>query len=201
MSFFNSLHNCRVCANTPFSRIFGFEDDEEQPVQRRGRRGGGGSFTNDSVTDNGGDTRRTEEFEPRTPEEKLLLTRAWENYVHPRAKKMWGQEGLLHTILDNLASGINKSDDPVLGDDTTCVEWHEDFSAQDHLPILTIYQPKPTDSGGTEFEESLSHVNRVLVFLYADDASFGELETRTEPLVMACQNRNCVNLTHISLDD
>eukprot|EP00922_Rhytidocystis_sp_ex-Travisia-forbesii_P023415 GHVS01034339.1.p1 GENE.GHVS01034339.1~~GHVS01034339.1.p1 ORF type:complete len:199 (+),score=31.04 GHVS01034339.1:223-819(+) len=198
------MFKCRSCANTPFAAFFGLNGDEEEtpPKKKAGKRSEGGRNSNYAESE-GGSTTRTEDFEPRGPEEMKLLTRGWENYVHPRAKKMWSSGGQLHRILDNIARGCNRSDDPVLGDDQQCVEWHGDYSAEEGLPVMMILQPvtKEGMEDSEEFEEVLSHVNRVLVFLYADDSSFSELENRTEPLIMACGNKNCVNLTHISLDD
>eukprot|EP00922_Rhytidocystis_sp_ex-Travisia-forbesii_P013085 GHVS01019612.1.p1 GENE.GHVS01019612.1~~GHVS01019612.1.p1 ORF type:complete len:200 (+),score=29.98 GHVS01019612.1:224-823(+) len=199
------MFKCRSCANTPFAAFFGITADEEEtpPKRKTGKRNEGGGRAASYAGSEGGSTTRTEAFEPRCPEDMKMLARAWENYVHPRAKKMWSSGGQLHRILDNIARGCNQSDDPVLGDDRQCVEWHGSYSGEERLPVMIILQPVTKegveDSG--EFEEVLSHVNRVLVFLYADDSSFSELENRTEPLIMACGNRTCVNLTHISLDD
>eukprot|EP00922_Rhytidocystis_sp_ex-Travisia-forbesii_P023423 GHVS01034354.1.p1 GENE.GHVS01034354.1~~GHVS01034354.1.p1 ORF type:complete len:199 (+),score=23.95 GHVS01034354.1:160-756(+) len=192
---------CRSCANTRFAKLLGFGEDEEAPPKKTGKKSEGGRTG--SYAESEGSTTRTEVFEPRGPDDMKLLARAWENYVHPRAKKMWSLGGQLHRILDNIAKGCQRSDDPVLGDDQKCVEWHGEYSAEEALPVMMILQPVTKedmeDSG--DFEEVLSHVNRVLVFLYADDSSFSELENRTAPLTMACGNPNCVNLTHISLDD
>lgn len=116
---------------------------------------------------------------------------------------MWSSSGYLQEILMNIIAGCNRGDDPVLGDDSVCVEWHGNLIDEDELPVIDIYQPihREGAEGEPEFEKSTSHVNRVLVFLYADDSSFQELESRTETLTMACGNPRCVNLTHISLDE
>eukprot|EP00922_Rhytidocystis_sp_ex-Travisia-forbesii_P023422 GHVS01034353.1.p1 GENE.GHVS01034353.1~~GHVS01034353.1.p1 ORF type:complete len:183 (+),score=18.34 GHVS01034353.1:57-605(+) len=178
--------------------VFYGEEDQTPPKTKAGKLSEG-VRTGSYAEREGGSTTRTEVFRPRGPDAMKLLARAWENYVHPRAKKMWSTGGQLHRILDDVGRGCQSYDDPVLGDEQLCVDWYGEYSADEGLPVMMILQPVPYE-GMDDYYEVLSHVNRVLVFLYADDSAFRVLEERTAPLTMACGNNHCVNMTHISLD-
>jgi len=127
-------------------------------------------------------------------EEIQVLIRAWENYVHPRAKSFWQTSDVLYQILAQIARGVEKTADPVLGDDR-CVIWQGMLHSEDKRPVIRMTKPGET-------VESQTYVNRVLVFLFADDDSFNELQEKPKkPFAMACGDSKCVNLTHIALDD
>ena len=69
-------------------------------------------------------TRRViEEFQKRTSDEIKTCVRAWEQYAHPRAREFFPTRDMLDAVLEQLARGIHREDDPVLGDDTKCVYW------------------------------------------------------------------------------
>ncbi|CDJ49115.1 cyclin, putative [Eimeria brunetti] len=136
-----------------------------------------------------------ETFEPRSPEEMEALCRAWEHYVHPRAREFWQTSEARMEILQKIARGVHRGYDPVLGDDKQCVVWYGDLSEDDQLPVIRMVKPGET-------QESQTYVNRTLVFLYADEESFNELQEKPKrAFTMACANPLCVNLTHIALDD
>lgn len=123
------------------------------------------------------------------------LCRAWEHYVHPRAREFWQTSEARIEILQKIARGVHRGYDPVLGDDKQCVVWYGDLSEDDNLPVIRMVKPGET-------QESQTYVNRTLVFLYADEESFNELQEKPKKaFTMACANPLCVNLTHIALDD
>lgn len=194
------MWNCRVCSNTPFAALFGFGGAEEDKKKKKKRTG---SHHQDSASysNSEGDSAYTdryasqETFEPRSPEEIATLCRAWEHYVHPRAREFWQKSESRIEILKKIASGVHRDYDPVLGDDKQCVIWYGDLSEDDHLPVIRMVKPGET-------QESQTYVNRTLVFLYADEESFNELQEKPKKaFTMACANPLCVNLTHIALDD
>jgi len=110
-------------------------------------------------------------WEPRSPPEIHTVCTAWEEYVHPRAKQFWSTSESLHQLLAAIARGIDKMDDPIFGDEETCVIWHGEYGA-DGLPALRM--KKPGDAAGSH--DTLNSVHRALVFLYADETSFEELK-------------------------
>lgn len=48
-----------------------------------------------------------ETFEPRSPEEIATLCRAWEHYVHPRAREFWQTSEARIEILSEASEGLN----------------------------------------------------------------------------------------------
>lgn len=195
------MWRCRACSNTPFASLFGIVDpveaEKEKGKKKREERGSSSSMTGSIEGDSVYTDRHAshEAFEPRNAEETLTLCRAWENYVHPRAKEFWQSSDELLDILKKIAAGVHRNYDPILGDDRQCVIWHGDLSEEDRLPVVRMVKPG-------ESQESQTYVNRTLVFLYADEESFNELhEKPKKAFTMACGNPLCVNLTHIALDD
>lgn len=59
-----------------------------------------------------------------------------------------------------IANGITKNDDPILGDDYACVFWFGDKNKNDNCPIISVKK-------GNDNIETITYVNRVLIFLYA----------------------------------
>ncbi|CDJ61289.1 hypothetical protein, conserved [Eimeria maxima] len=116
----------------------------------------------------------------------MRLKRRLSRGVQKRWKRFAGQK---------IARGVHRGYDPVLGDDKQCVVWYGDLSEDDNLPVIRMVKPGET-------QESQTYVNRTLVFLYADEESFNELQEKPKKaFTMACANPLCVNLTHIALDD
>nr|CEL64517.1 TPA: hypothetical protein BN1204_004140 [Neospora caninum Liverpool] len=193
------MWNCRVCSSSPFASLFGFGSSSDDDKKKKKR--GGSTGTDASYSTSEGESVYTdrytsqETFEPRSPEEIATLCRAWEYYVHPRAKEFWQTSEARMEILKKIAAGVHRDYDPVLGDDRQCVIWYGDLSEDDHLPVIRMVKPG-------ESQESQTYVNRTLVFLYADEESFNELQEKPKKaFTMACGNPMCVNLTHIALDE
>lgn len=139
-------------------------------------------------------SRRTvEDFVRRNPEDIKACVRAWEQYAHPRAREFFPSREMLDSVLEQLARGIHKEDDPVLGDDTKCVYWYGDVTKDDQQAAIKMVKPGETG-------ESITYVNRVLAFIFATDESFDHLmRLPKEPFKMSCNDQLCVNLAHISL--
>ncbi|KAH7649132.1 hypothetical protein FG379_003697 [Cryptosporidium bovis] len=184
----------RSCSDSPFCLLFGFK--EEKTTKNYGSdRSHRALSSKVSVSSEKSNRRRKHHFEKRTPDEVLTACRAWENYIHPRAKDFWKSSEQVYEILSSIANNIERDDDPITNGDEQCVRWHGELSADDGSPVIRIMKPGETD-------ECQTYVNRILVFLYADDESF--LELQRKPLTVfknACEDPLCINLNHISLDD
>ncbi|ETW17621.1 hypothetical protein PFFVO_03503 [Plasmodium falciparum Vietnam Oak-Knoll (FVO)] len=190
------LFNCQYCSISPFDYILDYLYGDTSSKKEEKKKKSNITY-DDSSSNNVSQvvSKIDEEIEKRTTNEILLLCRAWENYVHPRAKEYWKDSQQLQNILCKIANGITKNDDPILGDDYACVFWYGDKNKNDNCPIISVKK-------GNDNIETITYVNRVLIFLYADEASFQELQKKPKKaFTMACGNINCINLTHISLDD
>lgn len=133
------------------------------------------------------------EFQKRTPAEIKALVQEWSDYAHPRAREFFPDSDTLEKVLEQLAKGINRTDDPVLGQNESCVHWYGDVTKDDSQAALKMV--KPGDN-----QESITYVNRVLAFIFATDESFDLLsKLPKEPFKMSCGDQLCVNLAHISL--
>jgi len=192
------MWNCRVCSNTPFASFFGFPDSTNEHPKHGGNKRHISSVSQASSQSSKSTVKESQakksSWEPRSPPEILTVCTAWEEYVHPRAKSFWTTSESLHQILATIARGVDKLDDPIFGDEDRCVIWRGEYG-EDGLPAMRIKKPDVA-------QEALNHVNRTLVFLYADDDSFEELRAKPKgAFSMACNNPKCVALTHISVDD
>ncbi|CAD2105137.1 conserved Plasmodium protein, unknown function [Plasmodium vinckei brucechwatti] len=189
------IFNCHYCSISPFDYILELIYGEK-PNKNDEKKSSVVTY-DDSSSNNVSQviSKMGDPVEKRSTNEVLLLCRAWENYVHPRAKEYWKDSQQLQNILCKIANGITKNDDPILGDDYACVFWYGDKNKNDNCPIISVKK-------GNDNIETITYVNRVLIFLYADEASFQELQKKPKKaFTMACGNINCINLTHISLDD
>lgn len=99
----------------------------------------------------------------------------------------------LEGVLLQLARGIDKKDDPVLGVDDQCVYWYGDVANDGNQAAIRMVKPG-------EETESVTYVNRLLAFLFATDESFEQLmQLPKQPFAMSCGDQLCVHLAHISL--
>eukprot|EP00389_Voromonas_pontica_P013349 GDKH01020611.1.p1 GENE.GDKH01020611.1~~GDKH01020611.1.p1 ORF type:complete len:185 (-),score=4.24 GDKH01020611.1:129-683(-) len=184
------MFNCRICSQAPFIGQW-FATGSEDGHKKRGSGSGSHRDSENSMEDSALTT-GTRPFEPRSQDEITRVVRSWEGYVHPRAKNFWNDTTVLYDVPSQVVSGINKYEDPVLGQDDHCVTWHGDMS--EGFPVIRMTRPR-------EQSESSTPLTRVLAFLFADDDSFKELQARPKrAFTMACNNARCINLTHISLD-
>lgn len=136
--------------------------------------------------------RDVSKFTRRSEEEMQILIRAWEQYVHPRAREFFPTQEMLEGVLMQVARGIHRTEDPILGDDQ-CVHWYGEVTKDDQQAAIRMIKPGDT-------QESVTYVNRVLVFIFATDQSFDQLmRLPKEPFRMNCGDQLCVNLNHISL--
>lgn len=137
--------------------------------------------------------REFKEFERRSPQEIDDLVQEWHKYAHPRAKEFFSSDEQVKAVLAQLAKGIHKNDDAVLGDDTKCCFWYGDVTKDEKQAAILMIKPG-------EKNESITFVNRVLAFIFATEDSFEELQRLPkEPFKMSCGDQLCVNLAHISL--
>ena len=199
------MFNCRVCSNTPFGSFFGYNEDSEneKAKPRRSKREIGrelGSRLSQEDSNDGipGFHRATSversRFRPRYADEIHTKVSAWFSYLHSRAHQFWNDDEMIRSALARIAGAVDRESDPILGELSNCVFWHGDVSEEDKSPVITIVKP------GEQVPTEVS-VTRILVFLYADDDSFDELQKKPKQLLkMICDEPNCVNLTHIALD-
>ncbi|AFZ78990.1 hypothetical protein BEWA_018340 [Theileria equi strain WA] len=185
------MFKCRICSGTPFSTLFGFGDSMEHTSPKNV-----GSDTEDvtSTAQNADELSNIDSEdlnELRSAEEVAFLVKAWDAYVHERAKALWKTPAKRYSILASIAKECDKRDDPVLGNDITCVKWKGKY--EDDYPIIYVNKPD-------ENVDSSTYVNRMLVFLFADQESYEKIDkTRYKAFEMVCGNKWCINLTHISL--
>ncbi|SBS98354.1 conserved Plasmodium protein, unknown function [Plasmodium ovale curtisi] len=154
------IFNCQYCSISPFDYILDLIYGDEKAPKKDEKKSSNDSSSNNvsQVVSKVGD-----QVEKRSTNEILLLCRAWENYVHPRAKEYWKDSQQLQNILCKIANGITKNDDPILGDDYACVFWYGDKNKNDNCPIISVKK-------GNDSIETVTYVNRVLIFLYAGSA-------------------------------
>ncbi|CUV05327.1 hypothetical protein CPHLJ_3g3870 [Cryptosporidium parvum] len=196
------MFRCRICTEPPFSHFFNlrifngyFSDERSKKTPYQLSEG-------DSVYDTqsyGSSLLATpsnlNSFEPRSSEEINSICLKWEKCVHERGREFWRTSECLMEVLSAIARGVNNNDDPILGDPQRCIMWYGQVSAIDGCPVIRMKRPD-------EVVETHTYVNRALVFLYASDESFEELQLKPRVAFnMACGNRRCVHLRHISLDD
>lgn len=183
----------RSCSESPFCLLFGFKQESNKYGTERSQRAFSSKMS--EASEKSVRKKAKQPFNKRTADEILTLCRAWENYIHPRAKDFWKSSEQVYEILSKIASNIERKDDPITSGDEQCVRWHGELAAEDGAPVIRILKPGETD-------ECQTYVNRILVFLYADDESFLELQKKP-PVAFktACEDPLCINLTHISLDD
>merc|ERR1712151_1238656 len=67
-----------------------------------------------------------------------------------------------------IAKGTDKNDDPILGPGDKNVYWYGDVTKDDQQAAIRMVKPG-------ESSESVTYVNRVLAFIFADDKSFERL--------------------------
>ena len=77
-------------------------------------------------------------FECRTDKEIKTLISQWNQYAHPRAREFFPTEESLMTVLEQIAKGIHREDDPVLGDDTKCCPWYGDVTRDDKQAAIRM---------------------------------------------------------------
>jgi len=132
-------------------------------------------------------------FQPRSDDEVRAAIKQWEQYAHPRSREFFASPEMLEEVLTQLARGIDKTDDPVLGADEKCVYWYGDVTKDDLQAAIRMVKPG-------ESAESVTYVNRVLAFIFATDDSFEQLmKLPKEPFKMSCGDQLCVHLAHVSL--
>eukprot|EP00913_Durusdinium_trenchii_P015000 g14070.t1 len=107
-------------------------------------------------------------FQPRSGEEVTMAVKQWARHAHPRANDFFASPEQLHEVLTQLAQGIDREDDPILGPDDKCVYWYGDVTKEDLQAAIRMVKPG-------ESAESVTFVNRVLAFIFATDESFNKL--------------------------
>eukprot|EP00439_Symbiodinium_sp_Y106_P064098 s2072_g10.t1 len=107
-------------------------------------------------------------FQARNEEEVTAAIKTWSEYAHPRANDFFSSPEQLEDVLRQLAKGIDKNDDPILGSEERCVYWYGDVTKEDLQAAIRMVKPG-------ESAESVTYVNRVLAFIFATDESFDKL--------------------------
>merc|ERR1712151_1214230 len=132
-------------------------------------------------------------FQPRTEEEIQALVQQWSSYAHSRASVFFNSPESLADVLVQVARGIDRKDDPVLGQEEKCVYWYGEVTKDDMEAAILLVKPG-------EPNESVTYVNRLLAFLFATDDSFDQLtQLPKKPFKMSCGDQLCVPLGHISV--
>ena len=179
------VFDCRFCSQIPFGDWLGIKGGRTDNTVVNGRQ----------LEKPKPSKRRVEEFDRRSPEGIDELVASWEPYVHPRAREFFPSQEMLLVVLRQIAKGLHKSEDPILGSETRCFHWYGEVT-KDEPQQACIRMVKPGES-----TESTTFVNRVLVFIFATDESFEQLmRLPKEPFRMTCADQLCVSLSHISVD-
>jgi hypothetical protein len=129
----------------------------------------------------------------RSESEVAEIVKKWAEFVHPRAREFFGDgdEGMLTEVLTKLARNTPRDSNPIPGS-KECIHWFGETTEGDRHPVMTMVKPG-------ESHESVTYVSRVLVFLFATDASFEKLmQLPKEPFKMSCDDPLCINLNHIT---
>jgi len=174
---------CRMCSENPFTTLFGGQQvkDQEKKKSKASKSAAKASRRNEAA------------FQARSDEEVTGSIKQWEQYAHPRAREFFTSAEMLEEVLTQLAKGIDKNEDAILGGDDRCVYWYGDVTKDDMQAAIRMVKPGET-------VESVTYVNRVLAFIFATDDSFEQLmKLPKEPFKMSCGDQLCVNLSHISL--
>ncbi|CAD7961556.1 unnamed protein product [Amoebophrya sp. A120] len=198
--------SCRACSENPLSVLQDLWGGKQDKPDKKKASASSNLNSNNSKTSNetgnpavqqnkshSTSKRRLQDFLPRDEEALKACVEAWTRYAHPRASEFFATPDSLQNVLEHLARGIHKGDDPVLGEDSKCVYWYGDVTKDDAQAAIKMIKPG-------EAYESITYVNRVLAFIFATDESFENLMTLPkEPFKMSCGDQLCVNLSHISL--
>ncbi|GFE55092.1 hypothetical protein BaOVIS_024960 [Babesia ovis] len=201
------MFKCRVCSIVPFASFLGLVEPGEEDDKRGGRHQTRYDEDASPSMDDSLSSCSASESEAardhRSAEEVAYLVKAWDTYVHERAKSLWKTPAKRYSILGtvstatsnpfsaSIAKDCSRSDDPVLGNDVSCVRWHG--ATEDGNPVISVSRPG-------ESKGSSTYVSRMLVFLFADQQSYELIDKEPyRAFEMACGNKWCVNLTHISL--
>ncbi|CAE7940343.1 unnamed protein product [Symbiodinium sp. KB8] len=176
------MFQCRMCSENPFNAMFagsGKPDKEKEKKKKEKRKS---TSRRDAAA-----------FQARSEEEVVAAVKTWSQYAHPRANDFFSSPEQLEDVLRQLAKGIDKNDDPILGSEERCVYWYGDVTKEDLQAAIRMVKPG-------ESAESVTYVNRVLAFIFATDESFDKLmKLPKEPFKMSCGDQLCVHLAHISL--
>merc|ERR1711920_12974 len=128
----------------------------------------------------------------------------WSLHAKPRAREFFGTEEMMMDVLMKLALGIDRESDPVLGPGGQCVYWYGDVTKDDQQAAIRMVKPG-------ESSESVTYVNRVLAFIFADDKSFERLALADDkslerfmklpkkPFKFFSGGQPCVQIAHSSL--
>jgi len=178
--------NCRFCSQNPFMQLLGGGGSEPKVEEEK--------MKSKKAAQKKTHMKRNEvTFQPRSEKEVRELIEKWKEYAHPRAREFFTSTSMLEEVLTQLANGINKTDDPILGPEEPCVYWYGDVTKDDQQAAIKMIKPGET-------AESVTYVNRVLAFIFATDESFEQLmRLPKEPFKMSCNDQLCVHLAHISL--
>mmetsp|Transcript_12932 Transcript_12932/g.29365 ORF Transcript_12932/g.29365 Transcript_12932/m.29365 type:complete len:203 (-) Transcript_12932:193-801(-) len=195
---------CRLCAQNPFTALFGGDEPQQQNQERlaelsgpRRTRRRRRSSTSTTSSSEGAcptvDMSYVPAFSPRKDAELQLGVRSWDRFAHPRAYELFCPEKLAE-ILTLVLQGVDRNEDPVLGQEERCVFWHGAVAGAVPQPVIRAIKPEQT-------EVSVMYVSRVLAFIFSTDSTFERLvRLRKAPFRMHCGDQRCVNLAHISLE-
>jgi len=181
----STVFPCRICAENPFTAIFGGPSQQAEEKQKKSKK-----KTSSSSRQSG---RNAANFNPRSEAEIDAAVKQWLQYAHPRARDFFTTPQQLEEVLREIAKGTDKNDDPILGPEEKNVYWHGDVTKDDQQAAIRMVKPG-------EAEESVTYVNRVLAFIFATDESFEKLmQLPKEPFKMSSGDQLDIHLAHISL--
>mmetsp|Transcript_30128 Transcript_30128/g.65108 ORF Transcript_30128/g.65108 Transcript_30128/m.65108 type:complete len:219 (-) Transcript_30128:66-722(-) len=217
------MFSCKACTQNPFNLLFGLptgesngavtpaarsanrtpqQQTQSQPQQQSKQAGADTSAgqqqqqrgAKNTPVNTGGVNPNGPNPSPRTEEDVKDLIAQWQQYAHPRAREFFQEPEAMARVLLELAKGVSKGNDPILGTDTCCVQWYGDVTTDDSQAAIRMTKPG-------EDSESITYVNRVLAFIFATDDCFEALmQLPKEPFKMQCGCQLCVNLAHIAME-
>eukprot|EP00435_Cladocopium_sp_Y103_P075678 s8_g62.t1 len=122
-----SMFSCRMCSENPFNAMFGEQGKADKEKKKKDKRR---------------TSKRNEgSFHPRTDDEVASAVSRWIRHAHPRANDFFTPQQQLHDVLKQLAKGIDREDDPILGGDEKCVYWYGDVTKEDLQAAIRMVKP------------------------------------------------------------
>mmetsp|Transcript_99140 Transcript_99140/g.256298 ORF Transcript_99140/g.256298 Transcript_99140/m.256298 type:complete len:189 (-) Transcript_99140:205-771(-) len=188
------MFQCKMCSENPFEQMFG-----EAKKQGKDRPGNSKKKDRDGKKPTKGtglsSRRHARSWTPRSEDEVQQIVKRWMDFVHTRARDYFVSDAKLEEVLSEVAKGIDRNADPVLGSADHCVFWYSEVTGDDFQPAIKLIKPGET-------EESTTYVNRILAFIFATDESFEQLmKLPPDSFKMSCGDQLCVHLAHVALLD
>eukprot|EP00929_Paragymnodinium_shiwhaense_P004245 TRINITY_DN10502_c0_g1_i2.p1 TRINITY_DN10502_c0_g1~~TRINITY_DN10502_c0_g1_i2.p1 ORF type:complete len:184 (+),score=21.95 TRINITY_DN10502_c0_g1_i2:268-819(+) len=178
---------CRMCAGNPFTALFG-EAPAPRPMARSFRR------QQQQQQKQQCNSRVPRHVKRRSDDEVEALVQRWLEYAHARSHLFFSEQAALEAVLRQIAQGVEGSEDPVLGTDSSCVQWCGDLMADESEAAVLMQVPGASSPCAV-------YLNRITPFVFGTDHVYQQLSLLPTdmPFRMVCGNPLCCKLGHISL--